>query len=137
LLLASVYGFKKIIGVEFIPELHKIALDNIIFYKNKIKPTNDIVTICEDAVNFPIPNRPLVIFFYSPFKGKVMEQVLTNISTSLTNYPRKIIMIFYGNNPATICRMKSMDFSWVELKLKPDWKRLRHYHCFIFTSDMN
>ena len=83
MLMASDYNFKKIIGVEFARELHRIASDNVAHYRQSVKLLSIFKTICQDAVAFPIPHEPLVLFFYSPFKGEVMEHVLTNIRLSL------------------------------------------------------
>lgn len=134
LLMASAYGFNRIIGVEFAQELHRIATSNVFVYENYTKKPSKIDNVYEDATSFAIPNSPLVVFFYSPFKGKVMEHVLNNISTSFTVNPRKIILIFYGQNPKSIELLKAMNFQCKELQLRPDWSRFNQYRSFLFTS---
>lgn len=121
LLMASSYGFNKIIGVEFAQELHRITNNNICVYELYTKKSNKIENIFEDATNYIIPNCPLVIFFNSPFTGKVMEQVLKNISTSFITNPRKIFLIFYGQNPQSIELFKATNFQCKELKIDNDW----------------
>jgi SAM-dependent methyltransferase len=134
LLLASEYGFKKVIGVEFAKELHLIAGKNAAIYCLYKKRPNNIETICIDAMKFSLPDSPLVIFFYSPFRRMIMEKVLENLSRSLTSNPRKIILIFYGLNPDTISAIKSSNFQWKELELRSDWTRGTQYKCFLFTN---
>ena len=134
LLMASIYGFKKILGVEFAQDLHFIAQSNIDIYKAHTKSSVDIESACDDATKFVLPNEPLVLFFYSPFKGRVMESVLKNISQSYSINRRKIILIFYGNNAESIELLKSINFEWEELKLKPDLKRIKNYRGFVFQS---
>ena len=134
LLMASDYNFKKIIGVEFARELHRIATDNVAHYRQSVKPLSIFKTICQDAVTFPIPNEPLVLFFYSPFKGKVMEHVLTNIRTSFNLNPRKILLLFYGRNRKSVELLKVMNFPWRELKITSDWSQLKNYRGFLLTS---
>jgi len=136
LLLASNYGFKKIIGVEFAQELHRIATKNVVIYERCTQKLSNIVTICMNAVEFPIPNIPVVIFFYSPFTGKVMEQVLSNVSTSFAVTPRKIALVFYGENPETIELLKSTKFQCRELELRADWTQFTQYRSFLFTNDV-
>lgn len=133
LLLASKYGFKKIRGVEFAQELHRIASKNIgIWSHGKQKPCS-IETICMNAAEFPIPTVPLVIFFYSPFRGNVMNQVLNNVLTSHTMNPREMVLIFYG--PYTETRRPLIPtFHCQELELRSDWSQFFHYRCFLFTS---
>lgn len=134
LLLASEYGFRRIIGVEFARELHDLAARNTAVYERYHGKACTIETVHMDATRFPIPDVPMVIFFYSPFKGKVMEQVLGNISDSFRKNPREIILIFHGRNPQSIELFKATQFSWEELQLHPDWSRAQQYRTFVFTS---
>lgn len=134
LLLASDYGFKKVIGVEFAQELHRIAGKNAAIYSLYKRKPNNIETICIDAMKFSLPDSPLVVFFFSPFRKMVMEKVLENFSMSLNLNPRKIIFIFYGLNPDTMDAIKSSIFQWKELELRSDWTRETQYKCLLFTN---
>ena len=134
LLSASDFGFNEIIGVEFANELHSIAEKNIYIFKNKTGKIRQIKSLCMDAIDFSVPNDPLVIFFYSPFKGKVLEQVLSNISKSFVSNPRKIFIAFYGENQESIKKLKSINFHYKELTLNPDWTRFKQYRAFLFSS---
>lgn len=137
LLLASNYGFNKVIGVEFAQELHFIAKNNIsICERNNNKP-NKIESICEDATNYNIPNCPLNIFFNSPFIGFVLKKVLGNISTSFEKNPREIYLIFYGQNPSSIEIFKTMtkkNFHGEEIKIDNDWTKFLQLRCFFYRS---
>ena len=134
LLLASDYGFKKIIGVEFAIELHRLATKNVDIWERHTLKSSNIETIFMDAVEFPIPNVPLVIFFYSPFVGKVLEKVLNNVLESFAINPREIVLIFYGSNPQTLELFKATKFKFRELDLPFDWSRFIQYRGFLFTS---
>ncbi len=134
LLLASDYGFRRVIGVEFAQELHRTAANNAAIYQRYNRKASPIETVCIDATLFPIPEVPLIAFFYSPFKGRVMERVLENISGSFEQNRRKIILVFYGKNSESIELLKGTDFSWEELDLRPDWSRCQQYRTFVFTS---
>ena len=134
LLLASEYGYKKIIGVEFARELHLVAVDNIKKYNNlKQKPRN-IQSVWMDAADFPIPDEPVVIFLFSPFKGKVMEKVLENVSKSFSLNPREFVLIFYGSNPDTINHLKTTKFLWREIGIYRDWSQFTQCRFFISNS---
>lgn len=49
LLLASEFPFKKVIGVEFSPELHAIAEQNIRSYRSESQKCRAVECICQDA----------------------------------------------------------------------------------------
>jgi SAM-dependent methyltransferase len=134
LLLASDYGFNKIIGIEFAQELHLIATRNVEIFTDRTNRSSNIKSICIDATEFNIPIAPLVIFFYCPFFGKVFERVLNNITSSLATNPREIVIIFYGSRNDNIKMLKETKFHWRELTLRPDWSRFKLYRCFLLTS---
>jgi SAM-dependent methyltransferase len=134
LFLASEYGFKKITGVEFAQELHHIARENIAIWRHSAQKPSAIEAICMDAIDFPIPKSPFVIFFYSPFKGTVMEQVVNNVLTSYTMNPREIVLIFYGPYSETKKPLNLPEFQGRELELRADWSQFIKYRCFLYTS---
>jgi len=134
MLLASEYGFKKIIGVEFTQELYRIASENMVIWNRNAQKPSTMENICMDAIDFPIPNVPLVIFFYSPFKGTVMEHVVNNVLTSYTMNPREIVLIFYGPYSETKKPLNLPEFQGRELELRADWSQFIKYRCFLFTS---
>jgi SAM-dependent methyltransferase len=92
LLLASDFPFKRIIGVEFGKELHQHALSNIARYK--AKHHSQIESIHADATQFVLPDGPLVLYFFNPFDGIVLEQVLANIRHAATRSKRRIFILY-------------------------------------------
>lgn len=94
LLVASDYSFKKVIGVEFSRELHKVAQSNIASYKSRRQRCFNIESICGDATTFAPPSGPLILFFFTPFRGPVLEAVLDQIKQSYERSPRKILIFF-------------------------------------------
>jgi len=85
----SRYLFAKITGVEISPELVAIAEDNL----KKLKISNVDMVVC-DAADFTDLARYNYFYFFSPFPGEVMQQVIENIETSLTVKPRKAVIIY-------------------------------------------
>jgi hypothetical protein len=96
LLLASEYPFRSIRGVEFSPDLHKIACDNIRSYRSHTQKCTDIASICEDAAQYRIPEEQTILYFYNPFLAPVMERVVQNIEQSLLRTPREAYLIYYN-----------------------------------------
>jgi tetratricopeptide (TPR) repeat protein len=89
LFLASEFSFKKTIGIEFSQVLDAAAQENIRQFKN-----NAIEAFCMDAVDFKIPNEPLVCYFYDPFDEYIMAKVIGNLRNAYAEYKKNIIVIY-------------------------------------------
>src|ERR1700682_2847233 len=96
LLIASEYPFRAIRGVEFSPELHKIAVENISSYPSSTQKCRNIESIWQDAAEFMIPDEKAVFYFYNPFLEAVMTRVVQNIEQSLNQNPRSAYIIYYN-----------------------------------------
>lgn len=94
LLVASEFPFKRIIGLEFSPELHAIAQQNVRRYQSKTQRCKTLESICGDFATFPVPAEPVVCFFNNPCGEPVMAKALGNIQRSLHDHPRQIYIIY-------------------------------------------
>jgi SAM-dependent methyltransferase len=92
LLLAAEYPFRKIIGVEFATELHQIASRNLKTYRNPKQKCFDITSVNEDALQFPLPNEKLVLYFFFPLRRPLMMQMVERIDQSIEANPRDVII---------------------------------------------
>ncbi len=132
LFLAAERPFKRIIGVEFAPQLHEVALRNIATYRNPAQRCLDIQVVCADAVEYEPPPDPLVMFFYSPFKPPVFDLVLTTLKRSLDCQPRPAVLIFFGRNPDSI---RLFEQRWPSttrnLPLPWDWSVRGDYKAYV------
>lgn len=137
LLLAADYPFARVIGVEFSSELHAVALQNIITYKNPKQRCFQIESVCIDAVDFELPQVPSVLFFYSPFKASVFNKVIDNLMKSLKKCPRRIYILYIGVMPESIQVLKNSNLSHREVKLGHDYIRWETKRGLIFHSDIS
>jgi SAM-dependent methyltransferase len=96
LLLASRFPFKKIIGVEFVPELSTVAAANIAKFNPPWRVCREIEAITDDASKFEYPAGPLVVYVYNPFLAPVLKKCLKHLSRSIEKEPREVYLI-YGN----------------------------------------
>ncbi len=94
LIMAAFFPFKQIVGVEVSKALHQDATKNLSNLLTKPLKCRDIISVCEDAVTFAVPNEPLVVYFYHPFNAAILEKVLNNIFLSLQQDFRHIIFIY-------------------------------------------
>lgn len=94
LLLASEYPFRRIIGVEFSPELHAIAQENIRRYKSSTQKCRDISSFCMDFTVFQLPDEPLFVFLYNPSSQEVTTTLANNLARSLREHPRPLWVMY-------------------------------------------
>ena len=96
LLVASEFGFKKIIGVEFSNYLSDIARDNINRYKAQSNNLADIKMIHADVVDFVWNDDESVIFMFHSFGEPVLNKVISNIVCSWVRNPRSLWLIYHN-----------------------------------------
>ena len=96
LLVAAKFPFRRIVGVEFVPQLAEIAKRNLRNYRGSQTKCHDVTVLTMDATEYELPPEPGVVFFYSPFSGAVMEKVVGNIEGSLKRSPRELFVLFTG-----------------------------------------
>ena len=92
--MATLYPFKKVIGVEFAKELHEVALRNAITWRPKRK-CDCIQFLWGDALDFEIPLDPCVIFLANPFSAVMFRRILENLHRSMEVRRRDLILLFY------------------------------------------
>ena len=56
LLMASDYPFQRIVGVEFMADLHRVAQKNITSYSSDHQRCRQIQAVCADARDFQFPS---------------------------------------------------------------------------------
>lgn len=94
LILANYYGFTKISGVEFAPELLEKAKENIARYELNKKVKTSIRLHEADACNFIFPDGKKIFFLFNPFGKQVMERFLAN---PVFNKQKEEILLIYLN----------------------------------------
>lgn len=101
LIAAASQPFIQVIGVEYQNELHRIALANI--HTAKRMKCARVDSICLDARDLSIPSSPCICYFYNPFKGQIMDKVLSNIRESFANSPRPMFLIYVNPVLHEVC----------------------------------
>lgn len=109
LLMASDYPFRRIIGVELLPELHGIAEDNVRRYGSERQQCRDFELHCGDARQFSLPPEPLVVFLFDPFPPEILREVLAGIGASVRNEPRRVVVAY--QNP--VSEQVVSEFRWL------------------------
>ena len=94
LLLASLFPFKKVVGVEFSAELHEVARRNLAAYRGNRQKCREIELLCADALEYPLPDGPGVYFFYNPFDGEVMQRMVERVEETYRANPREVYVLY-------------------------------------------
>ncbi len=112
LLLASDYPFRRILGVELLPELHAVALENVAKYRSERQRCFSIESLCQDARDFDFPPEPLVLYLFNPLPEPALRSVLERFSFSLAARPRDAYVLYA--NPI-LEHLLSTSPSWTRL----------------------
>lgn len=94
LLMAAQYRFKKIIGVEFMPEWHKVAQENIRKFGEANPSVPPIESVCMDARDFEFPAEPLVVYLFNSFPEPVFAGVMERLRRSVLANPRPVLVAY-------------------------------------------
>lgn len=94
LLIASQYGFRKVVGIEFSGELCAIARKNVEAFSRNARPLSVIEVIETDATKYRFGAEDRVFFMYNPFDAFILAKVVDNIQSSLEENPRKAWLIY-------------------------------------------
>jgi SAM-dependent methyltransferase len=96
LLMAAEYPFRRVLGVELLPELNRIAQENIRGFTSERRHCEAVESLCGDARLFEFPLEPLVIYLFNPFLESGLAQVIRNLEQSLLVTPRPVIVLYHS-----------------------------------------
>ena len=96
LLMASDYPFLRIVGVELLPSLNAIAMENIRKYKSDSQQCFALDSICTDATSFEFPRTPLVLYLFNPLPESGMREVMVNLQQSIHKNPRRVLVVYHN-----------------------------------------
>jgi SAM-dependent methyltransferase len=96
LLMASDYPFKRIVGVELIAELHRVAVENIRAYQSTTQQCTQIEAVCTDACGFEFPTESLALYLFNPLPESALSAVLERLEKSLAQAPRPVWIVYHN-----------------------------------------
>ena len=116
----------KIIGVELLPELHRVAQENLARYKRESQKCFALEAVCGDATDFPFPAEPVVLYLFNPLPEAGLRQVLRNLERSPTADSRTVYVVYH--NPQ-LDRVLIESEAWAKLDSGT------HQYCiYVFTG---
>jgi SAM-dependent methyltransferase len=96
LLMASDYPFRRIVGVELLPELHRIARENVEKYRSPAQKCFALELICGDARELDFPAEPSVIYLFNPFTETGFRKLTERLAESLRASPRMVYVLYHN-----------------------------------------
>ena len=78
LLVASEFDFPNIVGIEFCPELHEIALKNVANLADDKR--RRVRTLLQDVMTYDLPPQGVVCYLYNPFRPPLLDEAISRIA---------------------------------------------------------
>ncbi len=96
LLMAADYPFRRIVGVELFPALHRIAQQNLNAYRSESQQCFALETVCRDAREFIFPPEPFLLYLFNSLPEAALIEVMTRLDDSLRQCPREVYLLYHN-----------------------------------------
>jgi SAM-dependent methyltransferase len=87
------YPFKRVIGVDFVPELVDIARETAARNLDRLR-CREIELVLEDVVDYQVPDDVTVTYLFDPFRGEVFDTLVAKLLQSVDRNPRRLRFIY-------------------------------------------
>ena len=96
-LLASELPFARVVGVELHPTLARIARRNLRQWRTAGRAQKPTHIRCCDAVEFPFPTGPTLLFLFNPFGASVLRRLLKRAAQEFAGRPGELDLLYVNN----------------------------------------
>jgi SAM-dependent methyltransferase len=96
LLMAADYPFRRILGIELLPDLHRVAQENISAYKSDSQRCFAVEAVRGDAREFVFPAEPILLYLFNPLPEAGLLKVIANLENSLSEHPRTVYLLYHN-----------------------------------------
>ena len=96
LLMAAEYPFRRVVGVELLPSLHRVAVENLKKLAAEGKTAGQVEAVCGDAAEFEFPEEPVVLYLFNPLPEGALRRMVAKLDESLDRRPRPF-WVLYAN----------------------------------------
>ena len=90
---AAAYPFRRVVGVEFAPELCAVCRDNIAAFRARTRSAARMGVVEGDVVDYAFAGDEDLLFFFNPFRPPVMRALMAKVHASLRTHPRDMLLI--------------------------------------------
>jgi SAM-dependent methyltransferase len=96
LLMAADYPFRRVLGIELLPALHRVAQENIKKYKSDSRQCFAIDCLLGDACELVFPPEPTVLYLFNPLPESGLVKLVSNLEQSLRWRPRPVFVLYHN-----------------------------------------
>jgi Methyltransferase domain len=96
LLMAADYPFRRILGIELLPELHRVAKENIAKFKSDSQQCFVIDCVLGDASEFAFPPEPTVLYLFNPLPEPGLAKMIGNLESPLRRHPIPVFVLYHN-----------------------------------------
>jgi SAM-dependent methyltransferase len=93
-LLASEYAFREVVGVELNPQLASVASRNLNWWMRRMRTCRNVRIAHGDALSFPLPDGPVVLFFFNSFEEEMVRMWLDSLVEASATRSAPIDLIY-------------------------------------------
>ena len=117
LILAAEHGYKKVLGIEYVPSLAQTGRDNCSIALAGMK---DVTweNKTEDATTMKYPDTDLVVLACNPFDRPMFDRWLENLLQDLNDNPREMVLIYHHSICSHLLdaapELERLDYSWID-----------------------
>ena len=108
LMVASLYSFRRIVGVEFAGDLHRIAVSNLAKFQPVEMKCRNVESVHADVTQWPVPSDPLICYFYEPFEVPVLSKVVSRLQSSYGEVTRPILLLYHQPPSTSVLYAEAM-----------------------------
>ncbi len=101
-LLASELGFKQVVGVELHPALARIARKNVSLWRAVGREHGPTRMVEGDAVEFALPEGPVLVFLFNPFGAAVLRRLLKGWRKALAERAGELDLLYVNNEQEAV-----------------------------------
>jgi hypothetical protein len=112
-MIASLYPFARVVGVEMNPGLVEQARRNLTHWLQTPRSCLQLEVLQGDATEFPWPAKPLLLYMFYPFEAPVVVALLRTLERAVTEGAGPIDIIYV--HPIAAFEMEA--YPGVQLKL--------------------
>jgi hypothetical protein len=97
LFMAAEHPFKRIVGIEYAGGLHQVAVRNVASYRSKTQQCRAIEPVHADALQYPLPEGPLLLFIFNALAKQIMSELLHQLDRGVAAEQNRPILLIYTN----------------------------------------
>jgi hypothetical protein len=91
-LVASLFPFRRVIGVELVEPWHRCAQANLAHFR--LPRRTPVELHCGNALEYQVSDDITVLFLYNPFQGETFRGVIENVFASFDRAPRRLRIVY-------------------------------------------